>query len=210
MSTDLSRFSGGPTPGKPRKKKRLPKIISEAEAARLLDACSDGTDVGIRNRAILEVMYRAGLRVGEVVTLKPRDYEQGGVIRIYDGKGGDGTCYFDPARLNPVIQRWLDVRGNYAERHSPLFCHPDGTKISTRYVQRLVERLKHELGIQGIVTPHVFRHTYATELLAEGFTITDVQRALRHAHLATTAVYLHVRDDALRAKMAQRSTKGDE
>lgn len=191
-----------------RRKKKLPKVISRGEAAALLDAADDGTPVGTRNLLILLLMYRAGLRVSEVVAAAPRDVERDGVIHLYDAKGGDGTAYFTPEIVLPTLDAYLALRrlwlaGRVADG-LPLIINPDGTPVTVRYVQRLVSRLKRRVGIQGIVTPHVFRHSFATELLEDGFSIVEVQRLLRHANLATTEVYLHVRDESLRGKMATR------
>lgn len=195
-----------PEAPKKRKKKKLPKIVSAAEMARLMAAADDGTPVGTRNRALLETMYRAGLRVSEACGLTERDVERDGLIRLYEAKGGDGTAYFDPDRVLPHLDRWLAIRHAWVGDAPtlPLFVRLNGDPVSVRYIQRLVKKLKADCGIQGICTPHVLRHTYATELLEEGFTIHEVQAALRHANLATTAVYLHVRDDALRRKMSRR------
>jgi len=131
-------------------------------------------------------------------------------IRLYDAKGGDGTAYFTPDQVLPFLDRYLVHRDKWIEpetvhTHYPLIVNPDGSPVTTRYIQRLVERLKAKVGIQGIVTPHVFRHTFATELLEDGFSIIEVQKLLRHANLATTEVYLHVRDEGLRGKMARRT-----
>jgi integrase/recombinase XerD len=187
-------------------KRRLPKIISAAEADRLLEAAEDGTEVGLRNHLMLELMYRAGLRVSEVCNLQPHHVESAGIIRVYDAKGGDGTAYFDPDRINPLVTCWLGIRQSWgAPSGGYLFIHPNRAGlISTRYVQRLVKRLRAQVGIVSICTPHVLRHTFATELLADGFLLTQVQAALRHQHLQTTAVYLHVRDEELLRKMQQR------
>jgi integrase/recombinase XerC len=200
-----------PAPGTPRKRKKrkLPKILSTGEAVRLLELADDGTERGTRDRLALELMYRAGLRVGELVTLELRDIERDGVIRLYDAKGGDGTAYFDPDRIVPLLDRWLAVRERWLGQDGedlgyPLFVRKDGGCITARYLQRLVKRLKEEAGIHGVCTPHVLRHTFATELLEEGLTISQVQAALRHANIQTTAVYLHVRDEALRKRIAQR------
>jgi site-specific recombinase XerD len=188
------------------KKRHLPKLISAPEADRLLEAASRGSD-GVRNRLLLELMYRAGLRVGETTKLTVRDVQETGLIRIYDGKGGDGTAYYDPARIGPLLDAWLAQRG-YAP--GPLFLNGDGSPLSVRSIQRLVKRLKDQVGIAGVCTPHVLRHTYATELLREGFDIREVQRSLRHANIGTTEIYTHVEDDALRRKMARRSEGGEE
>ena len=142
-----------------------------------------------------------------------RDVERDGTVRLYDAKGGDGTAYLDPARVLPWLDRWLEIRLVWIAARTtqtpaqlPLFVKRDLYRMSTRYVQRLVRRLREECGITGVCTPHVLRHTYATELLGEGFTISEVQASLRHVNLQTTAIYLHVRDDALRCKMSRRES----
>ena len=196
-----------PPVSRKRKKKRLPKIISAAEAQALLAAANDGSDIGLRNQLMLELMYRAGLRVSEVVSLRPRDVEADGMIRVYDAKGGDGTAYFDPDTIGPLMERWLAIRWHWVpsyEKDARLFVKYGGQPITIRYIQRLVKKLKTQLGIAGICTPHVLRHTFATELIGEGFTLPEVQTALRHANLQTTAVYLHVRDESLRRKISRR------
>jgi integrase/recombinase XerD len=190
---------------KKRRKRKLPKVVSRSEAQRLVDAARDGTAEGTRDAFALALMYRAGLRVSEVVKLTVRDFHvEDGVIDVRDAKGGDGTAYFAPDQLLPLYDRWMEVRAGWATATSPLVCKRDGSRLSTRYLQRLVKRLKEELGIDGVCTPHVLRHSFATELLEDGFTLSEVQAALRHAHLQTTAVYLHVRDKALQTKMSKR------
>lgn len=198
---------------KKRRKRKLPKVITITEADRLLRAAASDArvhpDEAARNRLCLELMYRAGLRVSEVVNLAPRDILPDGVIRLYDAKGGDGTAYYDPERVLPLLEGWYAVRERWLAGgdHAKLFVKPNGDEMGVRYLQRLVKRLKEEVGITGICTPHVLRHSYATELLEEGLTITEVQSAMRHADLATTAVYLHVRDESLRRKIAGRGRR---
>jgi len=204
----MSPSSSSATPRK-RKKRKLPKIVSASEATSLFSAVDDGSDVGIRNRLILEFMYRAGLRVSEVVALTPRQVHAEGVIDIFDAKGGDGTAYFDADRVIPLLERWMRIRSEWANGSKLLFVRPDGKPVSVRYIQRLVKKTKDDAGIVGICTPHVLRHTFATELLEEGLSIVEVQKAMRHANLATTEVYLHVRDNALRSKISQRSKGGE-
>lgn len=201
-------WTGAGPAGRPRKRKKrkLPKTITASEADALLRAADDGTQQGVRDRALMEVLYRAGLRVSEVTRIQLRDIDRDGVIRIYEAKGGDGTAYFDPARVLPQLDRWLVVREQWiGELEAPLFCKRDGGPVSVRYIQRLIKRLKDKVGIRGICTPHVLRHTFATELIEEGVPIHMVQSAMRHANLATTAVYLHVRDESLRRAISGRS-----
>lgn len=195
-----------------RKKRKLPKIISREEAVAVLAAADNGTNVGLRNRLMIELMYRAGLRVSEVCAITPRQVHRDGSIDLYDAKGGDGTAYFDADRILPQLDRWLEIRKDWSggpKGPMPnLFIKPDGFRVSPRYLQRLMVKLRTDIGITGVLTPHVMRHTYATEMLEEpDFTIVDVQVALRHAHLSTTAIYLHVRDKALRDKMSRRGKR---
>lgn len=194
---------------KKRRKKKLPKVLSRREAADLLAFAANGNREANRNVLIILLMYRAGLRVSEAVACRPRDVERDGVIHLYDAKGGDGTAYFTPDAILPTLDAYLAQREQWLEGVEnpaglPLIINPDGSPVTVRYVQRLVARLKAKAGINGIVTPHVFRHTFATELIEDGFPLHEVQRLLRHANIATTEVYLHVRDEGLRGKMAGR------
>jgi integrase/recombinase XerD len=188
-----------------RRKRRLPKIVSRDEAARLLAAPNLRAPTGLRNRCMLELMYRAGLRVGEVVKLEARDVDARGTVRVLDGKGGDGTAYFDAASVMPYITNWKTVRKTLGVPSSaPLFCTLRGGQVSVRYVEQMVARMKKRAGIASVCTPHVLRHSFATELLDEGFTIREVQEALRHADLSSTQVYTHVLDVNLRRKITNR------
>ena len=93
------------------RKGKLPKTLTRDEARRLLAAPNLRCPTGLRNRCMLELMYRAGLRVGEVVKLRPRDvYVDRGTVRVLDGNGGDGTAYFDAESLRLLLERWQDVR----------------------------------------------------------------------------------------------------
>lgn len=191
-----------------RKKRRLPKIISRDEAARLLAGPNLRAPTGLRNRCVLELMYRAGLRVGEVVRLQPRDVDARGTVRVEDGKGGDGTAYFDAESVMPHIDEWKRLRKMLGIPSSaPLFCTLKGGPMSVRYVEQMVARMKRRAGIPAatVCTPHVLRHSFATELLDEGFTIREVQDALRHADLSSTQVYTHVLDTNLRRKITRRT-----
>lgn len=196
---------GNPSTGRVRKKRRLPKTISRDEAERLLAACNLRAPTGLRDRAMLELMYRGGLRVGEVTRLEPRDVDLGaGTIRVLDGKGGDGTGYFDTASVSPLLDRWKAERRRYAHAGSPLFCTLKGGRVSVRQVEAMVKRRAARAGITSTVTPHVLRHTFATQMLEEGANIRQVQEALRHADVSTTMVYTHVYDAQLRNWIQRR------
>jgi site-specific recombinase XerD len=188
-----------PVPKKKSRKRKLPKVISRDEVARMFDACGRSTPKQLRDYCMLLLMYRAGLRVGEVVALTPRDVDiEEGIVRIYDGKGGDGTAYVrDIETAAPILREWIDARAAWAKLDSPLFCTSTGAPVTVRYIQRLVLRLKQAAQIEGKLTPHVLRHTFATELLQDGFDLRQVQEAVRHANVATTEIYTHIHHEQL-------------
>ena len=186
------------------RKRKLPKILTRDEMRALLDAPNLRYPTGLRNRCMLEIMYRAGLRVGEVCALKPRDVDlQRGIVRIHDGKGGDGTAYFDAETLRILIDQWKAIR-RALPKSEYLFCTLAGGQVSVRYMQQMVKRMAKRAGVTAQCTPHVLRHTFATELLEEGFSLREVQDAVRHADVSTTQIYTHVLDEQLRSKIQQR------
>lgn len=209
-----------PEDGEPKsRKRRLPKYATREEVAALLAQPNLRSATGLRDRCMMELMYRAGLRVSETCLLEPRDvYLVGdeGRIRIVGGKSGDSTAYFDPASVWPLLEKWRGVRADLGFAESRwLFCtikasltvkggsHDPGRPVSRRAVQRMMERRCRKAGIAHI-TPHMLRHTFATELLDEGFHIRKVQALMRHANLATTEIYLHLADSGLGAEVAAR------
>jgi integrase/recombinase XerD len=199
---------GTGSPETKRRKRRLPKTISRPEAAALLAAPNTRAPTGLRNRCLLELMYRGGLRVGEALALAPRDVDlSSGTVRVLDGKGGDGTGYFDES-VRPWLEQWVRERRHYSHKDSPLFCTLKGNPVSVRYVEAMVKRMAKRAGITSTVTPHVLRHTFATELLDEGANIRQVQEALRHADVSTTMIYTHVLDTQLRSLIRKRKRSG--
>ena len=168
---------------------------------RLLAAPNVRYPTGLRNRCMLELMYRAGLRVGEVCALKPRDVEiDAGIVRIWNGKTGDGTAYFDSDGLRILLGQWKATR-RALPKGDFLFCTLEGGQVSTRYMQQMFQRMRKRAAIKTPCTPHSLRHTFATELLGEGFNIREVQEALRHADISTTQIYTHVINSDLRTKI---------
>lgn len=187
------------------RKRRLPVVLSVEEMKRLLDAPNVRYPTGLRNRCMIELMYRAGLRVGEVCALRPRDVEvAAGIVRIWNGKGGDGTAYFDSDSLRILLDQWKAVR-RALPKSEFLFCTLQGERVSTRYMQQMFQRMRKRAAIELKCTPHTLRHTFATELLSEGFNIREVQEALRHADISTTQIYTHVINSDLRTKIQQRT-----
>jgi site-specific recombinase XerD len=139
-------------------------------------------------------MYRAGLRVGETLALDSRDVDfASGTVQVVNGKGGDRSAYFDDS-VRPWLELWKRERKRYARSGSPLFCTLKGDPVSVRYVEAMVKRMAKRSGVTSTVTPHVLRHTHATEMLEENINIRVVQEQLGHVDVSTTMIYTHVYD----------------
>ena len=177
----------------PNKGKRYPpEILTPDEVRALIRACSSRAPTGIRNRALLVTLYRAGLRIGETLALYPKDIDHdAGTVRILNGKGKRArTVGLDPTAFS-VIERWLDRRQKLGlnGRH-PLFCTLQGEPLKAPYVRVLLPRLARKAGVEKRCNPHALRHSHAAELAREGVPINVVQRQLGHASAATTSRYL--------------------
>ena len=184
----------------PRLGRHLPSLLDEQQVIALLAAPHEFTWSGLRDRAILEVLYATGLRVSELVSLDLKDVQFGrGSLRTL-GKGRKERIL---PLLKPAIaslKNWLEVRGNpprardrsLPSGESAIFVNQRGTRLSDRSVRRLIDKYVGEVAIACKVTPHTLRHSFATHLLNHGADLRDVQELLGHAHLATTQVYTHV------------------
>ena len=186
----------------PRKGRSLPHFLSAEDIGRLLESPPASDAMGLRDRAILETMYSAGLRVSEVVGLNDGDVDfQAAVLRIR-GKGRR-------ERLSPVgsyatraVTRWLAVRKLSSREPSgaaaPVFVNKFGRRLTTRSVARMLEKYLKLTGLDARTTPHSLRHSFATHLLDRGADIRSVQELLGHKSLVTTQIYTHVSTTALR------------
>jgi integrase/recombinase XerC len=186
----------------PRKGRSLPHFLSAEDIGRLLESPPANDPMGLRDRAILETMYSAGLRVSEVVGLNDGDLDfEADVLRIR-GKGRR-------ERLSPVgsyairaLQRWLSLRKLSSREPSgpsaPVFVNKFGRRLTTRSVARMLEKYLKTSGLDARTTPHSLRHSFATHLLDRGADIRSVQELLGHKSLVTTQIYTHVSSSALR------------
>jgi integrase/recombinase XerC len=180
----------------PRRSRHLPHFLSSAQLKQLLSTPPMDEPLGLRDRAILETMYSAGLRVSETVGMNDGDMDLAqGLVRIR-GKGRK-------ERLAPLgsfavraIKRWLRVRELSpritAGRSAPVFVNRFGTRLTTRSVARLLEKHLKVSGLDIRTTPHSLRHSFATHLLDHGADIRSVQELLGHKSIATTQIYTHV------------------
>jgi site-specific recombinase XerD len=187
--------------------KRLPQVIEREQWERLAGQPSRRAPTGIRNLAILHAMYCAGLRVSEVCALSPRDLNKREMtLRHRLGKGRrDRNNLGVPVETWAVFERWAAIRPSSRYFFSTL----EGKRLSERYLHQMVARYASKAGVfkltsdnrQAPINPHVLRHSYATRLIERGVPIHDVARALGHASIATTQIYLHVNDTQLAEKL---------
>ena len=187
----------------PRKGRSLPHFLSSADLKRLLESPPGDKPLGLRDRAILETLYSAGLRVSELVGLNDGDLDfEGGIVRVR-GKG-------KRERLAPVgsfaaraLRRWLRVRPLSRREptgaDAPVFVNKFGRRLTTRSVGRMLEKYLAITGLDRRTTPHTLRHSFATHLLDRGADIRSVQELLGHKSLVTTQIYTHVSTAALRS-----------
>jgi site-specific recombinase XerD len=199
-------------PATARPTRRLPpEVLTDAEGCALMGACGRHAPTGIRNRALIALLYRTGLRINEALTLYPKDLElTDGSVRVLHGKGGRSrTVGLDPGAA-AVIERWLDARSRLGlgGRH-PVFCTLRVHRMSDAYVRVMLKRLAARAGIDKRVHAHGLRHTHAAQLRAEGVDIAIISRQLGHASITTTARYLdHLARRAVIEAMRRRTWAG--
>lgn len=193
-------------------------MLSREEAAALLGRFNLNAASGLRDRCMFELMYRAGMRVGEVCSLEPRNVDTAvGTVEIVDAKGGDRTARFNTAALSPLLEQWKRERRRLGfGRSRYLFCtvqHSDtpkggakkaGGPVSRRQVGMMVKRRAAKAGVDPKrVSPHKLRHSFATHWLEDGGNLRNLQEMLGHRNLGTTEVYLSIVDVELQAKMQE-------
>ncbi len=180
----------------PRQDKKLPHFLSVEDVTRLLAAPPADTPLGLRDRALLETLYSAGLRVSELTGLNVEDVDLTEGLATVRGKGKkERLALLGPPAL-AALRRWLDGRAEVVAelRRAPaaLFLNKRGTRLSSRSVGRLLEKYLQQDGLDPRTSPHTLRHSFATHLLDNGADIRSVQELLGHRSLSTTQIYTHV------------------
>lgn len=186
----------------PRGQRKLPHFLSTAEVGKLLLTPPATSVQGLRDRAILETMYSAGLRVSEVVGLNVGDLDFEEAVARVRGKGRR-------ERLSPLGKFAVDALHKYLKqrtlapeetqgRDAPVFVNRFGRRLTTRSVGRLLEKHILQSGLDTRTSPHTLRHSFATHLLDRGADIRSVQELLGHKSLVTTQIYTHVSTANLR------------
>ena len=190
----------------PRLPKKLPSYLTEGEAATVVEMPQGAGFKGLRDRAILELLYASGLRVRELVGLNDENVDMPQqLVRVF-GKGKKQRIVPFGELAAKALASYVEERDRLAlsrpddERHVPVFVSVRGHRLDARDVQRLVEKVRMRLPSGRRMTAHTLRHTFATHLLERGADLRAIQELLGHASLATTEKYTHVTLEHLRAE----------
>lgn len=192
-------------------------FLETEEVERLLGAIDTSNPVGLRDRAVIELLFSGGLRVSELVAVDRDHINLDRREFMVRGKGQKDRPVFISDQAANWIQRYLDSR---KDDFKPLFIHYSGsqnadedgmyTRLTVRSVQRLVKRYAVSAGITKDVTPHTLRHSFATDLLQNGADLRSVQGLLGHANISTTQIYTHITDPQLKSVHERFHRKSDQ
>lgn len=184
----------------PKQEKKLPNYMKYSEFEEMLNTCGE-TPLGIRNQALLELLLATGARIGELINIKISDIDfSNREIKVL-GKGNkERICYFNEhchQALNNYINnsRHILLKNKKSDR---LFINHVGGNLTDRGVRDILDKIIQKSSLKNKVTPHTFRHTFATMLLNEGCDLKSVQELLGHVNLSTTSIYTHLTNDRIK------------
>lgn len=187
----------------PKVEKSLPKIVYPKELEDILNTLDTTTTLGIRDNLILELLYSTGVRVSELVNIKISDINMNKKeIRIF-GKGSKERVVLFGSRCKKLIEEYLN--SSYKELYNQLYSEnylllsKTGRKINPREIRRIIDNVVNKSGYKMHISPHVLRHTFATDLLNNGADLRSVQQLLGHESLSTTTIYTHITNERLRS-----------
>ncbi len=198
IEEDPSRMVRGP-----KLTRKLPSCLDREEVVRLLLA-PDQSILGVRDRALMEVLYATGMRVSELCSLRVHDYNEHAMEMRVTGKGGKERVVLLNQSANAWLRKYLHefwpklTGGRTPQPESPLFVSRQATRLSSRSVHRVVLKYAKKARIEKQITPHTLRHTFATHLLEGGADLRVVQDLLGHTTINTTQIYTHVSLERLR------------
>ena len=184
----------------PKKDRKLPNFLQGDEFDKIVECIDLDTNLGIRNRLICEMLYATGLRVSELTNIKLNEIDYNSKEIKVTGKGskdrivlfGDYCLKYLKEYKNARLELLKDKKNEY------LFINNKGEQLSTRGVEDIIETCVNEAALKHHISPHVLRHTFATDMLNNGADLKSVQELLGHSSLSTTQIYTHVTNERLR------------
>lgn len=186
----------------PKRGKSLPKFLTDEEMEKILDNVSIVTPAGFRNKAILELLWATGMRVSELSGLNFGDLElENNEIRVF-GKGAKERIVLVSNRAKKYLEQYINtarplIPGVHAinistSESSPVFINNTGYRLQTRMIRNVINEIVEKIQLPKHVTPHVFRHSFATRLIENGADLRVVQELLGHTSISNTQIYTHV------------------
>lgn len=196
----------------PKKNGRLPKYVHDNDLEKMFHAFSMDDAYGQRNTLILEMLYATGVRVSELVNIRVRD------INLYDktihilGKGRKERVVFFGSYCEDVLRKYID--DGYLKLNQKgkdyLFLNKNGERLSSRYVREVIDRAVLRCGVDYHISPHMLRHTFATDMLNNGADLMTVKELLGHSSVNTTGIYTHVSNERLKSVYEFAHPRGKE
>jgi integrase/recombinase XerD len=185
--------------------RRLPRVLSRAELAAILDHRPGADFSSLTARIATEILFATGIRVAELASLRDDDIDlTAGVITII-GKGSrQRRVYIPDSEIRELVIAYRHARNARGHETESFLINSRGGPASPQFIRRLVRTLGENAALSRRVTPHMFRHSVATYLLEEGVDIRYVQRLLGHRSIVTTEIYTHVADAALKSRVIER------
>ena len=183
----------------PKLEKKLPKYLYYEDLEKILNTPDIKTDTGIRDALILELLYVTGIRVSELINIKLQDIDQSNHKIKITGKGNKQRIVMYGKKCQELLDQYLKIRFNFLkENNDYLILGVKGKKINDRVIRNIINDYSKKAGINLRISPHTFRHTFATHMLNEGADLRSVQELLGHENLSTTTIYTHVTNERLR------------
>lgn len=183
----------------PKVLKKLPKYINYEDIEKILNTPDLKTDIGIRDALILELLYVTGIRVGELVNIKLKDININEKNIKILGKGNKERIIMFGSRALYLLNKYMKIRNIFIKYDNDyLILSKTGRQINSREIRYIIDRISKQAGIDMNISPHTFRHTFATHMLNEGADLRSVQELLGHENLSTTTIYTHLSNEKLR------------
>ena len=184
----------------PKKDNYLPKFLKDDELNKLFSVCKYDTAINQRNSVIIELLYATGIRVSELVNIRLSDIDLNERIIKVLGKGSKERIVIFNNHTKKAIDIYLNDGYHIFNKVNSgyLILNKDGNKLSERYVRNIINKLVINAGLDIKISPHTFRHTFATDMLEDGSDLMTVKELLGHESLNTTSIYTHLSDDKIR------------
>ncbi|MDK2921934.1 MAG: integrase/recombinase XerD [Desulfonauticus sp.] len=184
----------------PKIPKSLPKILSLKEVQQILQAPNPSTLLGFRDKTMLEIMYAAGLRVSELINLKPLDFDpMQGILKIF-GKGSKERLVPLYSKAQELLNTYLqEKRKLFKPKEDYIFLNRSGKRLTRQGIWKIIKKYAQQANIIKDISPHVLRHSFATHLLEGGADLRTVQILLGHSDITATEIYTHVNSNRIKS-----------